>query len=307
MTESEAEMRDLSKVDPKRLVKLIEKAQKKMPAPPPYTAKMASCWRCGGDGMYKWGAVVNGVVSHQGVCYRCGGNGKDPKAVDYTVDLESASPEWLEWAAEKIAKLDAANEKRRATKEAKRLAKEAAKEAEKAAKLAEIAKASEAYRKAVEAGEALRKVDRFAADILESVNKYATMSEKQESVLKRGVEMVAKRAAEDAAATPVIEGRIEISGEMKSKKYVENERYGGSWKMLVLDDRGFKVWGTIPSGLRPFRGDKVKFTATVEKSRDDECFGFYKRPTKAEVTDPCSPERESNQEPEEVEEAVAAG
>jgi hypothetical protein len=94
--------------------------------------------------------------------------------------------------------------------------------------------------------------------------------------------------------------------------------------MLVKDDRGFKVWGSIPSCLQLFdievseeieadhverirnnghdvkhvdgkwilttqqqrsldKGDRVRFTATVTPSNDDAKFGFYKRPTKAEL------------------------
>lgn len=36
------------------------------------------CTRCGGDGIYKWGTILNGVPTHQGTCYRCNGRGIDP-------------------------------------------------------------------------------------------------------------------------------------------------------------------------------------------------------------------------------------
>lgn len=39
-----------------------------------------NCYRCGGSGIYRWGAVVNGVSTYQGVCFRCGGSGIDPKS-----------------------------------------------------------------------------------------------------------------------------------------------------------------------------------------------------------------------------------
>ena len=52
--------------------------------------------------------------------------------------------------------------------------------------------------------------------------------------------------------------------------------------MLVKDDSGFKVFGTVPSSIsRVSKGDVVEFTATLEPSKDDPKFGFYKRPSKA--------------------------
>ena len=98
----------------------------------------------------------------------------------------------------------------------------------------------------------------------------------------------AERDARMPEASPVIEGRIEIAGEVLTAKLQESE-YGSTAKWLVIDDRGFKVWGTIPEAVidwnqslrDQFRGKRVSFTAAVERSKDDECFGFYKRPTKA--------------------------
>lgn len=93
----------------------------------------------------------------------------------------------------------------------------------------------------------------------------------------------AQRAAEQAeldAAEPCPTGRVAITGEILATKLQESY-YGDTWKMLVKDDRGFKVWGSIPSSLHASRGARVTFMAAVEPSRDDDKFGFYKRPTKA--------------------------
>jgi hypothetical protein len=65
-------------------------------------------------------------------------------------------------------------------------------------------------------------------------------------------------------------------------------------KMLIKEDDGNKVWGTMPELIvsyvlaRPIsyddiRGMRVRFNASVEQSRNDEHFGFYKRPTKPEI------------------------
>lgn len=94
-------------------------------------------------------------------------------------------------------------------------------------------------------------------------------------------------AAEAHAALPgVPTGRATVEGEILSTKWVENTysyNGGGTTKMLVLTDAGWKVWGTMPSSLDAERGDRVAFTATLEPSRDDHAFGFFKRPTQARV------------------------
>ena len=69
--------------------------------------------------------------------------------------------------------------------------------------------------------------------------------------------------------------------------------------MVVKDDRGFKVYGTVPQAIideavpRPhslgaqvwdyevLKGQRITFSATVQASDDDDKFGFFKRPTKA--------------------------
>lgn len=33
------------------------------------------CGRCGGSGIFYWGAVINGVPSHSGPCFACVGGG----------------------------------------------------------------------------------------------------------------------------------------------------------------------------------------------------------------------------------------
>ena len=34
------------------------------------------CDHCSGDGVYRWGACVNGKMTHSGPCFRCQGKGK---------------------------------------------------------------------------------------------------------------------------------------------------------------------------------------------------------------------------------------
>lgn len=87
--------------------------------------------------------------------------------------------------------------------------------------------------------------------------------------------------ARTAAARPVPTGRLVIEGVVLAKKLQESA-YGSTYKLLI-EGEGWKVWGTEPRSIDAAKGDRVRLTATVEASADDASFGFYSRPTKAEV------------------------
>lgn len=94
-----------------------------------------------------------------------------------------------------------------------------------------------------------------------------------------------ERAARDAAhaeGEDVPEGRLVITGTLLAMKWQESY-YGDTLKMLVQDDRGFRVWGSVPSSLDANRNDRIQFTAAVQRSDKDSKFGFFKRPTKSQV------------------------
>jgi hypothetical protein len=93
---------------------------------------------------------------------------------------------------------------------------------------------------------------------------------------------VAKAKVEAIPTAPVVEGRIVIQGQVVKAYTMEND-YGVREVMVVRDDRGFSVWGTVPSAISVEIGDTVVFTATVEVSDKDETFGFFKRPSKAQL------------------------
>ena len=134
------------------------------------------------------------------------------------------------------------------------------------------------------------------------INRWGSTSDKFVAAMLRDKarteERAAERAAQDAERKPVITGRIEIEGEVVSVKWQDND-FGGRLVMTVKDDRGFVVWGSVPKGLDLIdlhdedgnvigqgqieRGNRVRFTGTVEASDRDECFGFFKRPAKAEL------------------------
>lgn len=98
----------------------------------------------------------------------------------------------------------------------------------------------------------------------------------------------AERAARDAAhknGEDAPEGRVVITGTVLSFKWQSSD-YGDVLKMLVQDDRGFRVWGSVPASLDDAeREDRISFTATVAQSYDNTKFGFFKRPTKAVLLD----------------------
>lgn len=128
----------------------------------------------------------------------------------------------------------------------------------------------------------------IVASIKGNLRKWHSLSLKQWALVKKIA--ADTKAREEAAANepdPVaipfelLDGRHTISGVLLGTKSVDN---GYNWvtKMLVLDDRGFKIWGSLPSSIHEIeKGDRITFDATVQVSDKDECFGFIKRPSKA--------------------------
>ena len=82
-----------------------------------------------------------------------------------------------------------------------------------------------------------------------------------------------------------VEGRDIIKGTVQKIKVYGNEDIGFATKMIVLDERDFAVFGSMPSNIANDVkvGDKVQFNATVHPSPNDTTFGFYKRPLKAQI------------------------
>lgn len=92
-----------------------------------------------------------------------------------------------------------------------------------------------------------------------------------------------KRDAAHEAGEDAPEGRIAITGIVLAFK-LQSSQFGDTLKMLVQDDRGFRVWGSVPKSLDDAeRENRITFTATVTASDRDAKFGFFKRPTKAEI------------------------
>lgn len=146
----------------------------------------------------------------------------------------------------------------------------------------------------------------FVKKIRATLIRWGTLSVPQmQAVTKviRDTETHRKADVDLGPPVPVKVGRYEIYGTIVSLKFKENE-FGPVLKMLVRVVGWYKVWGTCPDALsdaiwaqsqrdKHFEGGiiewvrmhpvRVRFTATVTQSDDDESFGFFKRPTKAEV------------------------
>lgn len=122
--------------------------------------------------------------------------------------------------------------------------------------------------------------------------KNGALTEKQMAALERSMvktderrtqrrEAEAVKAAALAAGAAVPVGKVTVTGVVKSTKWVES-MYGTTRKMLVELADGCRVWGSVPKALSDVSdGDAVTFNATVEASKDDALFGFFKRPTQA--------------------------
>lgn len=140
----------------------------------------------------------------------------------------------------------------------------------------------------------------IAEDIARKIGQYTQpLSPKQEAFIvklhgefkgreaKRAEEAVKIEAGE---IKPVPTGKATVTGEVASVKWIDSE-FGGAYKMLVISDEGFKVYGSVPSSLKTaveyetetLKGRRVQFNGTFEPKDNEPTFGFFSRPTKAKL------------------------
>lgn len=162
-----------------------------------------------------------------------------------------------------------------------------------------------AWLDAILAGEAYERFE-FVTDMAARFGRGRPLSERQVDALARCLarreqwdaertERAALEAAEPELTFPSY--RIDIEGEILSTRWQDND-FGGGLKMLVKLPGRNKAWGSVPDALQrlsgthqdtdgrivdgiKLEGKKIRFRATFEASRDDEHFGFFKRPTNA--------------------------
>lgn len=142
---------------------------------------------------------------------------------------------------------------------------------------------------------------KFAADVLNRFNREGHLSDKQWKILCEFVERSAKDEArekqaesreeqwarENAEAEEIpTEGRVRITGTViKIEEEEDPYNYGATKRvMTVKDERGFRVKGTVPSSIwNVEKSDTVTFDARCKQSKPNPKFGYFSRPTKAEI------------------------
>lgn len=134
-----------------------------------------------------------------------------------------------------------------------------------------------------------RQYPAFVSDILSRAS-YRDFSEAQIRAAARAISQSNERKAktaqdlEEGKIDPCPSGRQLIEGTIILIK--EQDSFDGTiLKMLVQTEKGWKVWGTIPSAIRYHveKGMKVSFSANITPSENDPVFGFASRPTKAKI------------------------
>ena len=221
------------------------------------TALFLECARCIGKGH------INAYAHYaNGVCFDCDGTGGT-------------------WTTEE-------REERLAKRREQDRARRARKAEEKAAKMDAAREAFLAEHEGL--AEALKTEHHIIEDLDYTLARNGELSEKQVALAFRIVEQVAERAAElDARPMEnVPEGRSEVTGEVVSLKWEDNSFSPSPYapmvcKVVVADERGFRLYGTAPKAIREelAKGDRVTFAAALEPK--EAGFGFFKRATKARV------------------------
>ena len=136
----------------------------------------------------------------------------------------------------------------------------------------------------------------FIVSMRESISKWGRLTERQTNAVanwRAGAERRKAREIENEkrleTAPPLVEGRRSIEGVVISTKWKDTQ-YGSVLKMLVEEDDGNRVFGTVPQSIHmafslseDIARLRVRLVGTVTRSDKDEHFGFFGKPTNAEV------------------------
>lgn len=218
------------------------------------------CGRCGGSGIISAYIPVNG-----GVCFGCGGAGVERNTTvgeERRRDRETVN---------RMNRKALRNEKERAARVAKAEAERAEAATKRAAFLAEHEGLADAL--AALPGD-------FGVSLRVALADRGSLTDNQVAAAYR----VAAEVADRGEAAPVVEGRGTVTGTVRSVKVAYTD-FGDTLKMIVEDDRGFRVYGTVPAAIADDveTGSRVEFVARTVASDDDKTFGFFSRPSKARI------------------------
>jgi hypothetical protein len=138
--------------------------------------------------------------------------------------------------------------------------------------------------------------ERTICDIVGKLVRYGSVSDKQTNFLQTLLTKIDTRDEREAAqaaehdladSVPITNDRIKIEGEILSVKVVDGyykSQVKTVLKTLIRTEAGWKVWGTLPTAIDTAkRGNVVRLSAKVAVSKDDPKFGFFNRPSKAEI------------------------
>jgi hypothetical protein len=133
-------------------------------------------------------------------------------------------------------------------------------------------------------------------DLVQKLVKYGSLSEKQVAFAQKlwsevkNFDVVAylkkdaEKKAEHAKLPSLEEGRRTITGKVISFKQPDEWSRFPVVKMLIEEEGGTRVFGTLPAALGDAqKGDVVSLVAKVTRSDKDHRFGFYSRPANAEI------------------------
>ena len=131
----------------------------------------------------------------------------------------------------------------------------------------------------------------FIKDVLFNVNKWNSATAKQMAAVvkcfKQDEDYAKKNKARLERVIPMVDGKGEVIGEVVSiKQYDSHFTNAYTYKMLIEDFKGYRIFGTVPRFFLDADvkvGDFVKFNA---KLRQKELgFGFFSYPKKGVFVD----------------------
>lgn len=139
----------------------------------------------------------------------------------------------------------------------------------------------------------LKETDHYILhDMRRKLRQYSSLSPKQVEFAKKLLrEQEERELATEPAKVKIPDSvngqRMSFVGTVLSAKWYDND-FGGSFKALVKVEHGdgyYTLFGSVPSAepgnSESLKGETVSWVATVERARNDDTHGYFKRPRMA--------------------------